>query len=93
MAAKKTAAKKDKRSRKRRAAGKDVSNRLKDLRKKAERGFPRGAAQPERMSKADAAATIHELQVHQIDLEMQNEELRTAAKAARRQPEQIYGPV
>lgn len=80
MAAKRTAAKKDERSRKRRAAGKDVSNRLKDLRKKAERGFPRGAAQPKRMSKADAAATIHELQVHQIDLEMQNEELRTAQK-------------
>lgn len=75
MAAKKTAAKKDKRSKKHRAAGKDISNRP-----KAEREFPRGAAQPERMSEADAAAMIHELQVHQIDLETQNEELRTVQK-------------
>ena len=84
MAAKKTAAKKDERSRKHRAAGKDVSNRLKDLRKKAEREFPRGAAQPERMSKADAEGNLTLCRTAITDITE-----RKQAEAALRQSEHL----
>jgi len=55
-----------------------------DLRKRAEerlretlaRGSPAGATEP------DLRALVHELQVHQVELEMQNEELKQARDVA-----------
>ena len=42
------------------------------------------------MSETDARALVHELQVHQIELEMQNEELQRAQAAAEEASER-YG--
>ena len=44
----------------------------------------------EAMAEADARALVHELQVHQIELEMQNEELQRAQAAAQEASEKYY---
>lgn len=49
---------------------------LADLRRRAEKSPARAAPDPRNLSAEDAARLLHELQVHQIKLEMQNEELR-----------------
>jgi PAS domain S-box-containing protein len=54
-----------------------------ELRRKAERQMRTRVTVPaSAVSEADARALVHELQVHQIELEMQNEELRRAQAAA-----------
>ena len=54
-----------------------------DLRREAEqRLHDKNAAPVEAMTEVDARALLHELQVHQIELEMQNEELLRAQAAA-----------
>jgi PAS domain S-box-containing protein len=57
---------------------KDKSPDFRDLRRRAEEILETEAVSPEDFSPAEAARLIHELQVHQIELEMQNEELRQA---------------
>ena len=47
-----------------------------DLRRRAEALLAAEAILPEELSPAEATRLIHELRVHQIELEMQNEELR-----------------
>jgi len=49
---------------------------LYDLRRRAEEQALKAEAHPEEPSPAEAARLIHELRVHQIELEMQNDELR-----------------
>ena len=49
---------------------------FKDLRRKAERKLKRGKEPPQQITKEEALKTLHELHVHQIELEMQNEQLR-----------------
>ena len=52
-------------------------------RRKAEQRLHAGKARPAlAVSETDARALVHELQVHQIELEMQNEELQRAQAAA-----------
>ena len=47
-----------------------------DLRRRAEAKLREETVTPQRLSEAEAARLIHELRVHQVELEMQNEELR-----------------
>ena len=60
----------------------DHSNETSELRRQAEAIIAKiGGASPEEiggLSAGDKAGTLHELHVHQIELEMQNEELRRA---------------
>jgi PAS domain S-box-containing protein len=56
------------------------SNATRKIRQRAEAEFPR--RQPPSPSEVDAGALLHELQVHQIELEMQNEELQRAQAEA-----------
>ncbi len=49
---------------------------LSKLRRRAERHLREEAVAPEELSSTDAIRLIHELRVHQIELEMQNDELR-----------------
>ena len=53
-----------------------------ELRRRAEEMIPGRAAQPldnlEALSPEQLQRTLHELRVHQIELELQNEELRQA---------------
>ena len=62
-----------------------------DLRRKAEDRLRASEAQPvEVTSVTDARALLHELQVHQVELEMQNEELQRARTAAEEASERYY---
>ena len=67
------------------AWAKDRSQRQRILRGRAEWAVHEHAArsldQPSLMSLEDTRAMLHELQVHQIELEMQNEELRRVQAA------------
>jgi PAS domain S-box-containing protein len=47
-----------------------------DLRRRAEAELSEEAVTPEKLSEGEATRLIHELRVHQVELEMQNEELR-----------------
>ncbi len=54
-----------------------------DLRRKAEEKLiSAGAESPQRRAETDQTRLVHELQVHQIELEMQNEELRLSRAEA-----------
>ena len=55
---------------------KDRSSDLTDLRRRAEEQLQAESIPEEELSPAAAARLIHELRVHRIELEMQNEELR-----------------
>jgi PAS domain S-box-containing protein len=62
-----------------------------DLRREAERRLQDKEAMFARsMAEVDARALVHELQVHQIELEMQNEELQSARTAAEEASEKYY---
>ena len=66
-----------------------VPPRMADLRSKAEQHVRAGKARPA-LAEVDARALVHELEVHQIELEMQNEELQRAQAAAQEASER-YG--
>jgi PAS domain S-box-containing protein len=62
-----------------------------DLRREAEQRLGNKKATPvEGMDAADIRALLHELQVHQIELEMQNEELQRARAEAEEASEKYY---
>ena len=62
-----------------------------DLRRKAEERLrARESHTAEAVKEADSRALVHELQVHQIELEMQNEELLRAQAAAQEESEKYY---
>jgi len=62
-----------------------------EMRRKAEERLRASEASPaEAMSVTDARALVHELQVHQIELEMQNEELQRARLEAEEASEKYY---
>ena len=62
-----------------------------DLRREAEQRLRNKEAMPvQSMAKADARALVHELQVHQIELKMQNEELQRSRAAAEEASEKYY---
>lgn len=56
------------------------SKKVSELRKRAEYALQGKTEELQDLSTKDALSLIHELQVHQIELEMQNEELRRAQK-------------
>jgi PAS domain S-box-containing protein len=55
---------------------KDLPPDFADLRRRAEEQLQAEAVPPDKLSPSQAARLIHELRVHQIELEMQNDELR-----------------
>jgi PAS domain S-box-containing protein len=62
-----------------------------DLRRRAEQRLrDKEPAPAEAMAEADARALLHELQVHQVELEMQNEELQRAQAATQEASENYY---
>ncbi len=56
------------------------SKKISELRNRAEDALQGKTEELQELSTIDARSLIHELQVHQIELEMQNEELRRAQK-------------
>ena len=63
-----------------------------ELRRKAEQCLRKKKAAPvEDLPEADVRTLVHELQVHQIELEMQNEEVVRAQAAAEEVSEKYYG--
>jgi PAS domain S-box-containing protein len=62
-----------------------------ELRRHAEQRLrDNDAGPPKGMAEVDVRALLHELQVHQIELEMQNEELQRAHDAAQAASEEYY---
>ncbi len=62
-----------------------------NLRREAERRLGENKAAPaEAVAEVDVRALLHELQVHQIELQMQNEELQTAQAVAQEAAEKYY---
>ena len=55
-----------------------IKKRFASLRKKAEKKLQNQSTDQDTLSPEQAQSLLHELQVHQIELEMQNEELRRA---------------
>ena len=63
-----------------------------DLRQEAERRLLAKKAKPAKdMAEVDVLALVHELQVHQIELEMQNEELLRAQTAVQEASDKYHG--
>lgn len=58
--------------------GKAMKSQEDNLRKRAELTIGTYAKSPQELTAVEARALVHELQVHQVELEMQNEELRRA---------------
>jgi PAS domain S-box-containing protein len=56
----------------------DEQKQLSELRKRAEKKIERRISSFDEQPSADLEQVLHELEVHQIELEMQNEELRRA---------------
>ncbi|MFO7911035.1 MAG: PAS domain-containing protein [Desulfotignum sp.] len=60
------------------------------LRKKAESRIKSPPPLPENISRKDMAKTLHDLQVHQVELEMQNADLKQAQEALQASKEKYY---
>ena len=64
------------------ADNESIPDKAEDLRRQAEEKLrAEGAPAPEELSLGEVRAMLHDLRVHQIELEMQNEELRRAQVA------------
>jgi len=61
-----------------------------NLRKKAESRIQSPPLVPENISRKDMAKTLHDLQVHQVELEMQNADLKQAQEALQVSREKYY---
>jgi len=57
----------------------DEQKQSSELRKRAEKKIERRISSFDEQPSADLKQVLHELQVHQIEIEMQNEELRRAS--------------
>lgn len=61
-----------------------ITGNSRELRKKAEAFLSRGRTGPEDQASIDAKALLHELSVHQVELELQNHDLMEARDEAER---------